>query len=347
MADLWNSRSTIERVGLSTDQMPTEMMRNVEASAMDLIEAPAVSILVVSFNTRDMTIAAIRTAMATTTASHEIIVVENASSDGSAEAIAAAFPGINLIALRENIGFGRANNLAAVQARGAHLLLLNPDTEVLDGAIDRLLNFAKAEPQAKIWGGRTVFGDGKLNPSSCWRRMTLWSLFCATSGLTKMFKRSRIFNPEAYPGWSRDSISQVDIVTGCFLLIRRTFWDELGGFDPAYFVYGEEADLCLRAQALGAKPMITPDAVIVHHEGQSTPAKANHAVRLLAGKIRLAGTHLPSWERGLAKTLLRSGPVVRRGLYGVAARFLPSISGKAKMWREVMERRNEWWRGYQ
>lgn len=310
-------------------------------------QTPVVSILVVSFNTRDLTIAAIRTARATTTVPHEVIVVENASGDGSAEAIAAAFPDIRLIALTENIGFGRANNLAATHARSEFLLLLNPDTEVLEGAVDRLLAFAHSTPQAMIWGGRTVFADGRLNPSSCWRRMTLWSLFCSTTGLARLFSGSRVFNSEAYPGWRRDSVAPVDIVTGCFLLIRRTFWDQLGGFDPAYFVYGEEADLCLRAHALGAKPMITPDAVIVHHEGQSTPAKANHAVRLLAGKIRLAGTHLPTWERPVAKTLLRSSPIVRSSLYGIAARLRPSIAGKARMWNEVMARRDEWWRGYQ
>lgn len=320
------------------DLSPSETARGAQT--------PVVSILVVSFNTRDMTIAAIRTARATTTVPHEVIVVENASGDGSAAAIAAAFPDIRLIALTENIGFGRANNLAATHAGGDFLLLLNPDTEVLDGAVDRLVAFAHSAPQAMIWGGRTVFSDGRLNPSSCWRRMTLWSLFCATTGLTRLFRGSRVFNPEAYPGWGRDSVAPVDIVTGCFLLIRKTFWDRLGGFDPAYFVYGEEADLCLRAQALGARPMITPDAVIVHHEGQSTPAKANHAVRLLAGKIRLAGTHLPVWERPLARALLRSGPIVRSSLYGIAARLRPSFAGKAGMWGEVMARRDEWWRGY-
>jgi GT2 family glycosyltransferase len=218
---------------------------------------------------------------------------------------------------------------------------------VLEGAVDRLVSFARARPEAKIWGGRTIFGDGKLNPSSCWRRMTLWSVFCATTGLTKLFRQSALFNPEAYPGWPRDSVCAVDIVTGCFLLIRRSFWEALGGFDPAYFVYGEEADLCLRAHELGAKPMITPDAVIVHHEGQSTPAKANHAVKLLAGKIRLAGTHLDGWQRPVARTLLRSGPVVRSNLYSVAATLRPSIAAKARMWREVMDRRDEWWRGYE
>ena len=144
--------------------------------------SPALSVIVVSYNTRAMTLDCLASLRDETRADFETIVVDNASTDGSAEAIAAAFPEMVLLAETANHGFAGANNLAARRARGEYLLLLNPDTLVLDGAVDRLLAFARARPEAGIWGGRTLYGDRSLNPASCWGRMTLWNLFCRACG---------------------------------------------------------------------------------------------------------------------------------------------------------------------
>ena len=125
---------------------------------------PELSILLVNWNTRQLTLECLASVIAETTRTeYEIIVVDNGSSDGSAEAIARAFPHVRLIESRENLGFARATNLQACEARGDKLLLLNTDTVVLDGAIDALMEFSRREPQARIWGGRTLFADGSLN----------------------------------------------------------------------------------------------------------------------------------------------------------------------------------------
>ena len=126
-------------------------------------QAPDLSILIISYNTREMTLACLRSVAAQTRTPHEIIVLDNASDDGSAAAIAAEFPDVTLLAETRNHGFARANNLAALQAKGAFLLLLNPDTLVLDGALDKPAGLRAPGPEARIWGGRTVFGDGSLN----------------------------------------------------------------------------------------------------------------------------------------------------------------------------------------
>ena len=115
-------------------------------------------------------------------ATFEIILVDNNSGDGIAAAVAQELPTVRIIALTENIGFARANNVAAANATGTYLLLLNPDTIVLDNAIDQLVDFARARPNAGIWGGRTLYGDRTLNPTSCWRRMTL---FAGASGVVR------------------------------------------------------------------------------------------------------------------------------------------------------------------
>ena len=225
-----------------------------------------------------------------------------------------------LLAETANHGFAGANNLAARRARGEYLLLLNPDTLVLDGAVDRLLAFARANPRAGIWGGRTLYGDRSLNPASCWGRMTLWNLFCRASGLTGVFPRSELFNSEAYGGWDRGSERAVDIVTGCFLMIRRETWEALGGFDPAFFMYGEEADLCLRARALGAAPRVTPEAEIVHYGGAADTVRADKMVRLLSGKISLIDRHFPAWQRPLARGLFARLAAVADGRHPRARR---------------------------
>jgi GT2 family glycosyltransferase len=304
--------------------------------------SPQLSILIVSFNTREMTLACLRSIGRETRTRCEIIVVDNASTDGSAAAIASEFPDLALLAEIENHGFASANNLAARHATGEYILLLNPDTVVLDGAIDRLMAFAEAHPTARIWGGRTVFADGSLNPASCWKQMTLWNIFCRTSGLTGLFPKSQIFNSEAFGDWDRSTEAQVDIVSGCFLLISRSDWVALSGFDPIFHMYGEEADLCLRAaRDLGAVPRVTPDATIVHHGGASERVRVDKMVRLLRAKAELIRRHLPSWQRGAGRFLFRLWPLSRWLANSLARR-----GENAALWREVWARRGEWEHGF-
>lgn len=300
---------------------------------------PELSILVVSYNTRDLTLACLESVYEETLTPFELIVVDNASTDGSAEAIALEFPKATLIARPDNLGFARANNLAAQSARGKQLLLLNPDTVVLNNAIDRLCAFARAQPEARIWGGRTLFGDQSLNPSSCWRRITLWNLFCRWTGLTGLAHNSPLFNSESYGGWPRDAIREVDIVTGCLLLIARADWDRLDGFDPAFIMYGEDADLCLRARAdLDARPAVTPEATIIHYGGASETVRSDKLVRLLRAKAELIERHISIPQRALARMMLAAWPLSRAVVFGLFNRSTP--------WREAWRRRAEWRRGF-
>jgi GT2 family glycosyltransferase len=306
---------------------------------------PVLSIIVVSYNTRDMTLCALRTVHAETRTPFEIILVDNASQDGSAAAVAREFPQVLLLAEAQNHGFAKANNLAAARARGEYLLLLNPDTEVLDGAIDRLLDFARQRPAARIWGGRTLFADRSLNPASCWRRMTLWGLICQATGLRSLLRNSALFNPESYGGWDRGSERAVDIVSGCFFLIARADWQALDGFHPDFFMYGEEADLCLRAQRqLGARPRITPAATIVHHAGASETVRADKMVRLLRAKRALIRRHFPVWQQPFALALFAAWPLSRWRATGMLARLTgkTGLRERSRIWGEIWTRRPEW-----
>lgn len=302
------------------------------------------SIIIISYNTREMTLECIRSAFRETKdETFEIIVLDNASTDGSGDAIEAEFGDrLRLIRSPENLGFARANNIAAQHAGGEYLLLLNPDTVVLDGAIDRLIAFARRAPDAGIWGGRTVFADGSLNPASCWTRQTLWSLLCQATGLSSLFRRSSLLNPEGLGGWDRSTERAVDIVSGCFLLIRRDLWDRLDGFHPDFFMYGEEADLCLRAHGLGARPRVTPEATIIHHGGASETVRADKMCRLMAAKMLLIRRHFPPMTRGLAALLFAAWPWSRMIATGLFAGSDARRRERASMWREVFRRRDEW-----
>lgn len=307
------------------------------------------SILIVSFNTKAMTLEAISSVVRETQdVGFEIIVVDNNSTDGSADAIAAhpALP--KLIRLSENIGFARANNLAAEHATGRYVLLLNPDTVVIGGAIDRLVTFARANPRAFIWGGRTLFADGRLNPASCWQRITAWNLAMRATGLAAVFSTSGLFNPEAYGGWQRDSVREVDIVSGCFLLIPRSVWLALGGFDKTFFMYGEDADLCLRARRIGARPIITPDATILHYGGASEKTRAGKMTKLLAAKSTLIARHWPQGTVAIGQLLLMLWPLTRWIANESMAKLLNDRERHeaAATWQTVWKARAGWRSGF-
>jgi GT2 family glycosyltransferase len=311
----------------------------------DLPTPPALSILMVNWNTREMTLACLRSLYAQTERTpFEVILVDNGSADGSAEAIAREFPQVRLIAESENHGFAKATNMAAEAARGRYLLLLNTDTIVLDQAIDRLVEFAAAHPAAGIWGGRTLFADGSLNPTSCWARITPWSTFCFAVGLSALAPRSALFNPEGLGGWARDSMRQVDIVSGCFFLIEADRWRALGGFDPAFFMYGEEADLCARARAAGARPLITPDAAIIHYGGASAVKRANTISYIFGARIGLVRRQLSGVGRAFAWAMSVLTVWWRATLYGLAARLAPGgrFATPASEWSETWRRRADW-----
>lgn len=304
---------------------------------MSIAMKPDVSIIVVSYGTREMTLECLHSIESGAgNASREVIVVDNDSSDGSPRAIAAEFPTIQLIVQSANSGFAAACNLAAGEARGEYLLLLNPDTVVRGRAVEHLLAFARSRPEAGIWGGRTVFGDGSLNPMSCWRRPTLWSLLCSGLALDTRYPHSPLFNAYGYGGWRRDSARDVDVVAGCFLLIKKSLWDRLGGFDAAFFMYGEDVDLCLRARRLGFRPAIAPEATIVHHGSGTEEDKARKIRQVLAARALLIRRHFPWAKRQMGLALLALRPMLGRKL------AKQSLRGT---WDEVWALRRQWMTG--
>lgn len=311
---------------------------------------PTLSIVIVSYNTRHLTAEAIESVYKETTKTDfELIVLDNLSSDGSAEYIEEKFPDLKLIKSEENLGFAGGNNKAIESAQGEYVLLLNPDTVVLDGAIDTLMDFARAEPQAGIWGGRTLFGDRTLNPTCCHHRMTLWNQICTAVGLSSVFKDTTLFGGEHYGSWQRDSVRQVDIVSGCYLLTRLETWRKLGGFDLTFFMYGEEADLCLRAGKIGCAPMMTPESTIVHYGGASEKVRADKMVNLLAAKMELIQNHWPVWQQPIGRLTFFMRVytrIVGFKLFSILKPSRKNYRDSLDVWGAILKRSSEWKKGY-
>lgn len=314
---------------------------NTKSATKDL------TIIVVSYNTKDLTLACLESVyQETKDTTFDVVVVDNDSKDGSAEAIAKDYPQVKLIASKINHGFGKANNIAAEGVDTPYILLLNPDTEVLDAGIDKLVAFAKENPSNGIYGGQTYDGDGNLNANSVYQRMTLWNQFCRASGLTGIFPNSPIFHSEEYGGWKRDTVREVDCISGCFLLIETSLWNELDGFDERYFMYGEEADLNWRARKNGRQPIMTPDAKIMHLEGASETVRSDRMVRLLTAKTDLINLHWPSWQKPLGKAMLVGWASSRY----VATSALGTVSEHRKTqsqeWKSILKRWPSWRNGF-
>ena len=306
------------------------------------------SILIVSYNTRELTLGCLESLYRECNGiSFEVIVVDNDSPDGSAQAVERTFPDVKLLRSKENLGFAKANNVGAQLARGQYLLLLNPDTVVLDRAAIKLLHYAKKHPKAGIWGGKTLFADGSLNATCCYNDMTPWSLFCRATGLTAVLARWEAFNSETFGNWDYSTEREVQIVTGCFLLTTKHLWENLSGFNPRFFMFGEEVDFCRRARALGYRPRYTPEAQIIHYGGASDASASQRMPKVFKGKATVIRVHWGPMRSRFGIMMLWFWAATRAFALSVLARFAPKRFGsKREMWVSVWKSRGDWIHGF-
>jgi len=232
--------------------------------------SPAISILIVSFNTK----AVLRECLESVKLSSrdlavETIVVDNCSRDGSAAMVREEFPWVNVIESPENLGFGRANNLAFEAARGRYIVLLNSDAFLQANTLCLSLEKMEADPSVGLASGRLVGRDGELQPSARMFPSPVRQLL-VISGLADKYPKSRFFG-QADRTWADPmQAAEVDWVPGAYSIIPARVLREHGFFDPRFFLYYEEVDLCLRIQNAGFKIMYWPEICIVHVGGESS-----------------------------------------------------------------------------
>jgi GT2 family glycosyltransferase len=233
------------------------------------VTAPVVSVIVVSFNTREIVRRCLASVLRQGTTPLEVIVVDNASMDGTVEMVRSSFPEVTVVANPDNRGFAAANNQALEIAKGEFALVLNPDTEVRPGAIDAVTSFARSNRDAGVVGCRVLRSDGTQDPT-LFRTMRLRDVAFDAVVPIRVARRFRALGYQRYAGIDMTRSHDVESVTGCFMLIPREVWQSVGMMDEDFFIYGEEAEWCHRIRKAGWKVRYFPGAEIVHHGAAST-----------------------------------------------------------------------------
>lgn len=233
------------------------------------------SIVIVSWNVKGLLRACLRSTLeeqqsdASPRLACEVIVVDNASTDGSADMVRQEFPAVRLIANADNVGFTRGNNQGIVASDGRHVLLLNPDTEVLDGALGEMVDYMEHSPEVGALGPKLLYPDGRVQ-SSRRRFPDLRTALVESTFLQPWFSGSDVLKRYYVLDRGDDEIQVVDWLVGACLMMRRAAVDEVGLLDERFFMYSEELDWCYRAKKKGWKIVYLPTARVIHHEGKSS-----------------------------------------------------------------------------
>lgn len=261
----------------------------------------------------------------------EVVVLDNSSPDTTLSKVVQR-AGCRVLLARENLGFAQGCNVASAFSRGRFLIFVNPDAVVHPGSADALVDFLEDTPLAGPVGGLTLYEDGSVDAKSCWGRQTMWSTFCFGTGLSRLFKGSKLFDPESLAWVDRRATSEVGTVTGYFMGMRRADWEAVQGMDATFFMYGDDTDLSERSRRVGLKPMITPGAVATHIEGGSSDT-ADRVVMMMRGRVTYLSRHWGALSR-------RVGPLLL--LLGVFLRAHVRPSAHETSWADVWRRRTEW-----
>jgi GT2 family glycosyltransferase len=244
-----------------------------------------VSIIVVAWNVRELLHNCLDSVFQQTRGiEFEVIYVDNGSVDGSVAMVRQEFPQTRIIENKENRGFIKANNQGIEIAQGRYVLLLNSDTIVLENAIAKAVQFADAHPEAAVTGCRVLNPDGSLQ-ESCFRFYSTLNMLLDVSWLSRAFPNHRFFGRKIYGGWDYNSEREVDVVVGCFSLVRMQAIRQVGVMDERFFVYGDDIDWCRRFVKAGWKVMFTPGPRIIHFGGQTTKKEPGRFALQLHGAV--------------------------------------------------------------
>lgn len=299
---------------------------------------PVLSILIVTYNSRRYIADCIGSVIAhTTPGRYEILLVDNGK-DGTEALVREAFPTVRVIPSQGNIGFGKANNLLAASAQGDFLLLLNPDTRLVDPAIDRLLDFAQSQPGA-AWGGLTTYPDGRLDGGNFLTIPTFGDILREAIG----WPGKRHDQGEAA---KLDAPRRVSVLCGGFMMISRRAWDVLGGFDPTFLLYAEEIDLFTRLRQAGLDVWLLPESRIVHDVGSGALNSATRTRYKFTGMMHYARRHWPGWRATIVGLAYWLTALRRWAVSALIAPFRPVHRARRAAYGPIVVRPGHWWHGY-
>lgn len=235
------------------------------------MSSPVLSILIVTWNVRDLVLACIDSIHADPDAPPlEIIVVDNASDDGTAAALVQKYPDVRVLANTQNVGFPRANNQALQVACGQYVLFLNPDTEVHPGTLGACVDELRANPDVGLTGCRLEYADGSVQFEGARKAYRFRHLIYELLYLHVLFPRSRVFADHNMGHWDHRDTRDVEAVSGAFMMVPRTLALSIGGLPEELFMYHEDLSFCLRIRRAGYRVRYLGDVRTIHHCGQSS-----------------------------------------------------------------------------
>ncbi|MEJ2103716.1 MAG: glycosyltransferase [Ignavibacteriaceae bacterium] len=264
------------------------------------------SIIIVNYNVKEFLLNLLHSIKkASSNITTEIIVVDNASDDGSVDAIKEKFPTVKLIENKSNVGYGAANNQGLKLAKGNYILFLNPDCIVSEDTFDKMISFFELNKECGLAGCKILNSDGTLQ-LACRRSFPgPWTSFTKVTGLSNLFPKSKIFARYNLTYLDENQTYEVDAVSGSFMMIKREVHDKVGGFDEQFFMYGEDLDLCYRIQKAGYKVYYVHDTQIIHYKGESTKRSNLDETKLFYDAMhKFVKKHLSSFP--IVEIILRS-----------------------------------------
>jgi GT2 family glycosyltransferase len=294
-----------------------------------------VSIIVVNWNGRGLLARCLQCVEATVKqALYEIIVVDNASTDGSQEMVKRDFPNTRLIENTKNVGFAKANNQGMEIAQGRYLLLLNSDAFVKVGTIDTMVAFMDSHTDAGMGACKLLYEDGTVQPS-CSRFPSLETEFYTAVGLEKLFPNSRIFGKYLMRYWDHNDLREVDVILGAFMLVRREVVEQIGKMDENFFMYSEEVDWCYRCKQAGWKIYATPATEAIHiWGGTSQQVKVEMLTHMYRSRVQYFRKHYGRLHALLLKGLLGVNWLARLTMTSLLDR---SAQSRSRDYRRLLE----------
>ncbi len=254
----------------------------------------------------------------------EVIVVDNASADGSCDMVAAKFAWVKLIRSESNLGFSKGNNLGIEAAKGEYVLLLNPDTVVAEDTFEKCLAFMASHADAGALGVRMVDGKGNFLPESKRGLPTPAAAFYKTFGLAALFPKSKIFGKYHLGFLPEKETNEIEILSGAFMLIRKAALDKTGLLDEAFFMYGEDIDLSYRIIKAGYKNYYFPETTIIHYKGESTKKTSVNYVKIFyKAMIIFSKKHFGGNQSGLFSFFINLA-IIFRGVLTLLANIFSS-----------------------
>ncbi|HWX39258.1 MAG TPA: glycosyltransferase family 2 protein [Candidatus Sulfotelmatobacter sp.] len=255
----------------------------------------------------------------------EVIVVDNASTDGTPEMIEHSYPGVTLIRNEKNLGFAKANNVGIQWSAGEYVLLVNSDVVVRDGCIERLVEYMKQNPRVGLLGPKMLGADGKAYRSYM-AELTLWRCFCRAVAFDDLFPNSKFLGGYLMPYFKMDRVTEVDVLNGWFWVTRREALNEVGLMDDTLFMYGDDLDWSKRFRQAGWKLIYFPGAESLHYGGASS---ARAPIKF---SVEMQRANFQYWQKhhGLASQIVYRGIVWMHQAFRLAGYSLLWLAAKSR-----------------